>query len=314
MAVLMDRLPHVRVAGTDYTTVAKETIREVGDDDVPGLAAEMAYHSILAIFPFLLFLAGVTSIIDNVFSVGDMTDRIIDKAGQVMPEDAQSVLRGFTDEVVNSDGSFAIVVGLLGSLWAASGAVGSAMKALNRAYDVKEDRGFVRRKLIAVGITVLFFGLLLTATVLVATGQFMAGGIGNALGWERPFTLMYNALSLPAAVLVVGLAVATLYALAPNTEHQWRWVSPGAVLFIVAWTLGSLIFAYYVSRFGGYNRTYGSIGAVILLLVWLYWTNFILLVGGELNAVIAAREDEAYKREPKRRERAEGSPANPSSE
>lgn len=314
MAVLIDRLPHVRLGGNDVTDIAKETAREVSDDDVPGLAAEMAYHSILALFPFLLFLAGLTSIIDNVFSVGDMTDRIIDKAGQVMPEDAQSVLRGFTDEVVNSDGKGAIVIGLIGALWAASGAVGSAMKALNRAYDVKEDRGFLRRKAVALGITMLFFGLLLAASILVATGQFMAGGIGSALGWERPFTLVYNALSLPAAVLVVGLAVATLYALAPNTEHQWRWVSPGAVLFIVAWTLGSLLFAYYVSKFGSYNRTYGSIGAVILLLVWLYWSNFILLVGGELNSVLAAREDEVYQRDPKRRDRAKGSPANPSSE
>lgn len=311
MAALLDRLPQWRVGHTDVTGIAKETIREVQDDDVPGLAAEMAYHSILAIFPFLLFLAGLTSIIDNVFGVGNLTDRIIDKAGQVMPEDAQSVLRGFTAEVVNSDGTGAMLFGLLGAFWAASSAVSTAMKALNRAYDVKDDRGIVHKTAVAQGITLLFFGLMLVAAILLATGRFMAGSIGDALGWEGSFVLVYNWASLPAALALVALAVAILYALAPNTEHQWRWVSPGTLLFVAAWAIGSLGFAFYVSKFGGYNRTYGSIGAVILLLVWLYWTNFILLVGGELNAVLARREDEAYQRESNRTGKTSGSPANP---
>lgn len=311
MAALLDRLPPWLVGHTDVTGIVKETIREAQDDDVPGLAAEMAYHSILAIFPFLLFLAGLTSIIDNLFGVGDLTDRIIDKAGRVMPEDAQSVLRGFTEEVVNSDGTGAMVFGLLGAFWAASSAVSSAMKALNRAYDVKDERGFVRKKAVALGITLLFFGLMLAAAILLATGRFMAGEIGDALGWERLFVVIYNWASLPAALALVALAAAILYALAPNTEHQWRWVSPGALLFAVAWAIGSLALAFYVSQFGAYNRTYGSIGAVILLLIWLYWTNFILLVGGELNAVLAVHEDKAYQREPNRTRRRRGSPANP---
>lgn len=311
MAAVLDKLPQVTVGGTDLTGITKETIHEVQDDDVAGMAAEMAYHSILAIFPFLLFLAGLTSILDNLFNVTDMTDRIIDKAGKVMPEDAQSVLRGFTDEVVNSDGTGAMIFGLAASFWAAQSAIGSAMKALNRAYDVKDDRSFIRKKLVAFGITILFFGLMLSAAILLATGQLVSGGIGGLLGWEGAFVNLYNWLSLPAALLLVGLAVGILYALAPNTEHQWRWVSPGTMLFVVAWALGSLAFAAYISRFGAYNRTYGSIGAVIMLLVWLYWTNFILLVGGELNAVMARREDEAYQAESNRTGRTSDSPANP---
>jgi membrane protein len=221
------------------------------------------------------------------------------------------VLRGFTEEVVNSDGFGAMVFGLLGSFWAASAAVGCAMKALNRAYDVKDDRSFIRKKAVGLGITLLFFGLMLSAATLLGTGQFAAREIGEELGWETWLVTTFNWASVPAALALVALAVAILYALGPNTEHQWRWVSPGALLFIAAWALGSFAFAYYVSNFDTYNRTYGSIGAVILLLVWLYWTNFILLVGGELNAVIAAREDEDYQREPQRTRRAGGSPANP---
>jgi membrane protein len=297
MAIIIDRLPHWRVGEVDVTGVARETVHEVSDDDVSGLSAEMAYHAILALFPFLLFLTGLTSLIDNVFSVGDLTDRIVDKAAQVMPEDATSVIRSFTEEVVNADGGIAIIIGLVGALWAASSAIGSAMKALNRAYDVKEDRGFVRRKLVALGLTFLFGGLMLIASLLVATGGIIAGGIGEALGWERQLVQLWNWLTLPAALLLVTLAVALLYWLAPNTSHQFRWITPGAALFTVGWVVASLGFAFYVSNFASYNRTYGSIGAVIILLVWLYWTNFLLLVGGELNAVLARRHDEEYRRE-----------------
>ncbi len=138
---------------------------------------------------------------------------------------------------------------------------------------------------------------MLAAAMLVATGAIMAGGIGEALGWESQLVRLWNWLTLPAALLLVTVAVALLYWLAPNTGHQFRWITPGAVLFTTGWVIASLAFAYYVANFASYNRTYGSIGAVIILLVWLHWTSFILLVGGELNAVLARRHDAEYQRE-----------------
>lgn len=311
MAAILEKLPAVRVGRVDISGVAKETMREVGDDDVPGLAAEMAYHSILAIFPFLLFLAGLTSFIQRFFPVGDLTQRIVDKASNVMPEDATSLLRSFTSEVVNSQGGGAVVVGLLGALWASSAAIGAAMKALNRAYDVKEDRGFVRRKLVAVALTVLFAGLVIAAAILIATGSIMAGGIGRALGWQEEVVRLWNWATVPASLALVTAAVAMLYWLAPNTGHKLAWITPGALLFVVGWTLASIGFAFYISQFGSYNRTYGSLGAVIILLVWLYWTNLLLLVGGELNAVLARRHDEQYKAEQGDRPQPAGSQAQP---
>lgn len=311
MAAILERLPDVHVGRVDVTGIAKDTIAEVSDDDVSGLSAEMTYHAILALFPFLLFLAGLTSVIDNVFSVGNLTERIVDKASNVMPEDATSLLRSFTGEVVNSQGEWAIVFGLAATLWAASSAMGSAMKALNRAYDVKETRGFIRRKIVAVALTVLFGSLLLLAAILISTGQFMAGGIGNALGWRQEFVTAWNWLTLPAALVLVTLAVGLLYALAPNTEHQWRWVTPGALLFVVGWVIASIGFTLYVSNFGAYNRTYGSLAAVIILLLWLYWTNMLLLIGGELNAVLARRNDPEYRAQNGRKRAGAGSAAQP---
>jgi membrane protein len=192
MSIITERVPHWRIGGVDVTGVVEETAREVSDDDVSGLSAEMAYHTILAIFPFLLFLTGLTAIVDNVFAVGNLTDQIVEKASQVMPDDATSVLRSFTDEVVHAQGGTAIVIGLVGALWASSSGIGSAMKALNRAYDVREDRGFVRRKLVALALTILFGGLMLSAAMLIATGAIMAGGIGEALGWEDQFVRLWN--------------------------------------------------------------------------------------------------------------------------
>jgi membrane protein len=311
MALALQRLQRLRIGDVDVGGIARETAREAHDDDVMGLAAEMAYHSILAIFPFLLLLAGLTAVVDNVFSVGNLTDRIVDKAGQVMPEDATSVLRGFTDEVVKSQGGWAIVVGAAGALWAASSAVAAAMKALNRAYDVTDDRGFVRKRLICVGITLLFSTLLLTAAGLIATGQVMAGGIGEALGWERQFTLLWNALAVPGALVLVGLAAAVLYWLAPNTGHAFRWITPGALLFVTGWSIFTYAFAFYISNFAAYNRTYGSLAAVFILMVWLNWSSVLLLMGGELNAVLARRHDAEYRAEQGARPPASGSKAQP---
>jgi membrane protein len=311
MAAILERLPDVRVGRIDVSGIAKDTIAEVSDDDVPGLAAEMTYHAILSIFPFLLFLAGLTSIIDNVFGVGNLTDRIVNQASHVMPDDATSLLRSFTGEVVNSQGAWAIVIGLLGALWASSSAVGSAMKALNRAYDVKENRGFIKRKIVALALTVMITGVIIIAALLLALGPLMAGGIGHALGWRQEFVTAWNWLTFPAALALVTLAVAMLYALAPATEHQWRWITPGAALFVVGWVIASVVFTLYVSNFGSYNRTYGSLAAVIILLLWLYWSNMLLLIGGELNAVLARRNDPEYRAENGRKRAAAGSAAKP---
>ena len=174
MAAILEKLPDVHIRGVDLVDVAKETARELSDDDVPGLAAEMAYHSILAIFPFLLFLAGLASIIEPLFGVGNLTDRIVEKASHVMPADATSLLRSFTSELVHSQGWGAIIFGLIGSLWASSATVGVAMKAFNRAYDVKEDRGFVRRKLVAIALTVGFALFLIAKNTIRMTGAAWA--------------------------------------------------------------------------------------------------------------------------------------------
>ena len=128
MADLLDRIPSWRIGRVNVNQITRETAREVADNDIQGLAAEMAHHSILALFPFLLFLAGLTSFADEIFRVENMSDRIVEQASKALPEDATSVLKSFVEEVVESDGSGAIGFGLIGALWAGSSSTGSAMK------------------------------------------------------------------------------------------------------------------------------------------------------------------------------------------
>lgn len=296
---MVDKIPTWRVRGVNVTGIGKETFSGVMKDDVFGLAAEMTYHAVLALFPFLIFLVGLTAIVDDVFGVSNLTDKIVNQAGNVMPPDAQSVLRDFVSGVVGGrGGGYAIVFGLVGALWASSNAFGAAMKALNLAYDAKESRGYIKKKAVALGLTLLVASMLLLGAALLGTGQFVSGGVGSALGWPAGFTALYNALTPIAALFAVAFAVSLLYWIAPNVEHKYQWVTPGSVLFVVAWLIFSIGFAYYLGNFGSYNKVYGSLAAVIIMLIWMYWSNMLLLVGAELDATLARRYDEQYQRDP----------------
>jgi membrane protein len=301
MTAILDRLPTWRIGRFDVTAITKETAREVAANDLQGLAAEMAHHSILAIFPFLLFLAGLTAMADEVLRIDNMSDRIIEQAAKVLPEDATSLSSSFVEEVVDSDGSGAIGLGLLGALWAGSAATGSAMKGLNRIYGVDEKRSMIRRKLVAVGLTVAFGGSLLAAAVSMSAGRLLASWAGDGLGWEAGLKTATGWGLWPLSIVLIVLTVALLYRVAPCREQRFRWVAPGALAFAAGWVVASGVFTFYISNFGSYNRTYGSLAAVIILLVWLYWSSFLLLLGGQLNAVFERkmrRDSSGPKRRP----------------
>ena len=195
----------------------------------------MAHHSILALFPFLLFLAGLTAMADDLFRIDNMSERIIEEAAKVLPEDATSVLQSFVDEVVDSDGSGAIGLGLFGALWAGSGATGAAMKGLNRVYGLKEDRGMIRRKLVAIGLTIAFSGSLLVAAIAMSAGRLLATWVGDGLGWEDGVKTATAWGLWPLSMVLIVSAVALLYWVAPCRRQPFRWVMPGALAFAIGW-------------------------------------------------------------------------------
>jgi membrane protein len=166
----------------------------------------------------------------------------------------------------------------------------ATMKAMSRVHDVRDTRGFLRKRLLAVGLTLVFSVFVLAATALLATGALMAGGLGGWLGWGSEFKTLWNVLTPVLAIALVLVGVSVLYWLAPNTTLPFHLVTPGAVLFVGTWIIFSVAFTLYVSNFGSYNRVYGSLAAMMILLIWLYWSNILLLVGAELNAVLAQRK------------------------
>ncbi|HEY7801866.1 MAG TPA: YihY/virulence factor BrkB family protein [Dehalococcoidia bacterium] len=290
MAAVLDKIPDVHVGHFDLTSVAKETVKDFLADDVMGLAKQMSYSAILAMFPFLILIAGVTSLVDHVFALPSLSDSILNHTSGVIPSDVQGTLRRFTDQITISKGGswIAIALGLAGSAYTASSAVQSAIKALNRAYDAPQ-RKFLRGHVVALELTALFALMVLAGTLLLGSGAWFSGGLGGLFGWGGIFTVLWNVLSPLLAILLVMGAVALLYWQGPNTDVELKYVIPGAVLFVTGWIIFSIGFGYYIGHFGSYNKVYGSIAAVIVLLVWLYWTNTLLLIGGELNAVLERR-------------------------
>ena len=286
MAAVLEKIPEVHVGEVGVKSTVKGTFTHFMDDDGMGLAAQISYHALLAIFPFLFFLAGITSVIDTLFNIPNLADKMVNLAGHVMPPSAQDTLRSFTQPLVHSsNGWIAILLGLGGALWSSANAVQAAMKGLNRAYDV-DPRKFPGNKIFAILLTIAFTLLILTATLLFGSGQWLAGGIGGLLGWNQWLAIAWNLFSPLVALFLALSAVALLYWKGPNAPVQLKTVLPGAILFVLAWIIFSIGFSYYLANFASYDKVYGSIAAVIILLIWLYWTNTILIFGGEMNATL----------------------------
>jgi len=263
--------------------IVRETVKDVGETDLPGLAAEMAYHSLFALFSFLLLLAGLVAVSDDVFGINDMRERLVSSAQDVLPQNASAVVEGFLNDVVDSKGQGALVFGLFGVAWAGSNLVGSAMKGLNRIFRTEEHRGFVERKLLAIALALVLGAMIVGASVVIVFRGAFVDGLDDFIG-RGAGELMMTAVVWPLALLVVALAAAVLYWKGPDRDEAFRWVTPGALLFAAGWVVASTVASIYLSEAEPANRTYGLIVAVIASIIWLYWSNLLFLAGGVLNA------------------------------
>ena len=265
---------------------AKRLIQEIRHDDIGGLAAELAYRLLLAIFPFFIFLAALGAFAAAAAGIDNPVERIMDAVGDTLPSNAAGVLRDQLEHILGERNPGLLSVGIVAAIWAASGAMNTLMKALNRVYDVRETRPFWRRYLLAVGLTLLSGVFFITAFTVLVVGQFLtqeaADGIG--IGSLARFALYWGRFPFVAVLLLIAMAV--LFWAAPNVRLPFRWVTPGALMFLVAWIIFTVGFAFYVANFGSYNSTYGTLGGVVVLLVWLYLSSFILLAAAELNTIV----------------------------
>jgi membrane protein len=280
----------------DWRAILTRGVKEAKDDEITDVAAALSYYAFLALPAVLLIAVGVFARTAGPETIESMLDRL----EGVVPAEAIQLLRDSLTRVIEnqSGGLVLIVVGFVLALWTASGAVNALMRGLNRVYDRQESRGFARQRGTALVILVcllLAFGLAFGVLVL---GPVLSDWLGDLLGLEEVFGWLWWTLQWP--ILLVGLlaAFASILYLGPNVDHpRWRFLTPGAIVAVVVWLVASGLFALYVSLFGSYNKAWGSLAAVIIMLTWLWLSALALLLGAEMNAE-AERSRELRRGEP----------------
>jgi membrane protein len=262
----------------------RRTVREFKEDDLTLLAAALTYYAVLSLFPALLVLLALLGLAGT-----NTIDTLLQNIGSLTPGAARTVVTNAVHDLQGSNqtAGFAFVAGLVGAVWSASGYVGAFMKATNVIYEVEEGRKFWKLKPIQIFATVVV--VLLTAIIVVAivvTGP-VAKRVGDIVGAGSTAVTVFDIVKWPIIALIVSQIFAFLYWISPNVKQPgFRWISPGGVVAVVLWIVASGLFAFYVAHFGSYSKTYGSMAAAIIFLLWLWLTNVVMLLGAELNAEI----------------------------
>ncbi|MBD0330034.1 MAG: YihY/virulence factor BrkB family protein [Thermoleophilia bacterium] len=262
----------------------KRTLREFREDNLTDWAAALTYYGVLSIFPALVVLVALLGLFGE---HPRTTDALLGIVRDVSPGATADTLRDPIVQIVQSKGGAGALlgVGLLGALWSASGYIGAFTRAMNVIYEVREGRPFWKlRPLQTVVTAVMVLLLAIVAVAIVVTGP-LADAVGGAIGLGDGLVTAWNYGKWPVLVAIVALMIALLYYVTPNVRQpRFRLVTPGAVVAVVVWLLASGAFALYVANFGSYNKTYGSLGAVVVFLVWLWLSNAAILLGAELDA------------------------------
>ena len=274
-----------RFAAGEWLNVFKRTFRQFLADDCMGLAQQVAYSSLLAFFPAVIFLVGLLGLIGAY-------DQLQSFLSPVAPGNVIDIVKQLQRDSHGGGSAAAVVFGAGGALWAASGAVGTIVKAVNRAYDRVETRPFWKVRLISL--------VLVVATGFVLAGTFLliifGGSLGDAIARRTPldggFKVFWNVARWPVAFVAVLLFFALVYYLAPNKEQRsWKWLTPGSLVGSLLWLVLSGLFALYTSFSGSYDKTYGSLAGGIVLLLWLNYSAWAILFGAELNSELDRQAD-----------------------
>ena len=262
----------------------KRTFAEFKEDELTDRAAALTYYGVLSIFPALIALV---SIVGLVFDPARITKALTDVVSSAGPASAVETFKGPIETITSSSGKAGImlIVGIAAALWTASGYVGAFMRASNVIYEVEEGRSIVKLRPLQMLVTlVLVLLLALVLVALVLTGP-LAEAVGSAVGLGSAAVTAWDIAKWPVLLAVVVVMIALLYYASPNAKLRGvKSILPGAALAVVVWLVASAAFAFYVANFGSYDKTYGTLGGVVVFLVWVWLTNVAILLGAELNA------------------------------
>lgn len=286
--------------GLRWIDLGKRVWAEINEDDVWGRAAQLAYYFLLALFPLLIFL---TATVGLVLGSGEgLRQSLFNYLSQVMPGSAFELVNTTMTEIAGASTAGKLSFGLLAALWAASNGMGAITQALNVAYDVEESRPWWKQRLVAVLLTIALSVLVISALLLILWGGRVADFLEAHYQLGGFFSIAWKTIQWPIVFAFMVTSFALIYYFAPDVKDQsWKWLTPGAALGVVLWLLVSFGFKLYLHYFNSYNATYGSLGAVIILMLWLYFTGASILIGSEVNSEIENAAAEAGSPDAKQR-------------
>lgn len=260
-----------------------ETYEDVPRNHTLQMAAALSYYSVLSFFPALILLSAIVAYLP----LPDLFNQGLGTMARLLPPDSMVLVREVLSDVLNAHKGTFLSIGVLGTLWASSGGFSAAIEALNIAYGVRDDRPFWKTRPLALGLACIIGILILVALAVMIVGPRFGEWAARQVHLSHFFVLLWPYIHWSVAVGFTVLAVEVMYFLAPNVKQRLRATLPGSVLAVGCWIGLSYLLGLYFRHFAHFNKTYGTLGAVIALMTWLYWTGFALLVGAELNCELA---------------------------
>ncbi len=269
------------LSGGSWLAAARRALKEYKADDLQDRAAALTYFGIQSIFPGLLVLVSLLGILGK-----SATQPLITNLGNAAPASVRKIILTDVTHLQHSHAAAGIlgIAGILLALWSASNYVAAFMRASNVIYDVPEGRPIWKTAPIRLGVTLVTMILLVASAVIVVVTGGLAQKVGNVLGLGSTAVTVWDIAKWPVLLIIIGLILAILFWASPNARHGFQWVSPGGFAAVVLWLVASALFAVYVANFGHYNRIYGSLGGIIIFLIWMWISNVAILLGAEFNA------------------------------
>jgi len=279
-----ERTSPLKLGGLSVRALSKRLYHEMDHDEVFTRSAALAYYFFAALIPMVFFLMAALGIFAH--HSDQLRSSLLSYAGRVMPGDAFTLVAKTLKELSNNGTGLKLLFGLAAALWSGSGGISSIMDALNRCYHVKESRPYWKQKLISLALTSALAVFTISALVIVLYGGDIAESVGTHVGLSTFTVVAWKIVQWPVALFFVLLSFALLYFWAPDAEQDWQWITPGSLVGVTLWIGASVLFRVYLHFFNSYSKSYGSLGAVIVLLLWLYISGLALLLGGEINSEI----------------------------
>lgn len=260
-------------------------IVKVRKDDVFALASQLAYYLVLSFFPFLIFLITLIG-----FSKLNASD-VLFGLSKFLPETVYQMVENIVVEVVNSQNTGMLGASILLTVWTASSSFRAVIKGVNKAYEIEDRRSFIKRSIIAVLCTIALALAIIGALAMLVFGNLIGKYLLTIIPFNHIINILWNLFRYLLVIFMMILIFAAIYKFIPAKKLKWRDVIPGAVITTVGWVIASILFAYYVNNFSNYSRLYGSLGAVFLLMTWLFINSLIFIFGVEVNSVLQKNKE-----------------------